>query len=278
MPLSRRPKPWIFPPPKGRLTAEKLLFAHGRKVVVAGVTFELEPGTVLGVIGPSGTGKSTLARLLTGVWRPQNGILRLDGADMHQWDQNKLGRHIGYLPQDVELFTGSVALNIGRFQEEDQAAVQAAAEFAGIHDYIAGLPDGYATVLEEQGRNLPGGLRQRIGLARALFASPRLVILDEPDANLDFTGLEALKRIVEELKGQGVTVVLITHRSSLLGLTDKLLLLVNGQQAAYGPTAEVLQKISSGAVSATGPAPAPAASALPGPPPPPLQPAPVTVQ
>jgi ABC-type protease/lipase transport system fused ATPase/permease subunit len=166
----------------------------------------------MGIIGPSGAGKTTLAKLITGSVRPVNGILRLDGADMYQWDQDKLGPYVGYLPQDVELFAGTVADNISRFQEVELKLVREAARRAHVDEIIMQLPHGYETLLEERGQNLPGGLRQRIGLARALFGDPRLIILDEPDASLDQAGLEALEQVIQTVRREKISLVLVTHR------------------------------------------------------------------
>ena len=232
-----------LPEPKGHLAAESLVYGHGGKPIIKGVSFELEPGLAMGIIGPSGAGKTTLARMLTGSVRPQNGILRLDGADMHQWDQDRLGMHVGYLPQEVELFAGTIAMNISRFQEIDIEEVKKAAARVGLDEIIEMLPDGYDTMLEERGANLPGGLRQRIGLARALFGQPRILILDEPDASLDQAGLKALQEMIAQVHKEGITLILVTHRPQLLVATDKLLMLKNGQVAMYGPSKQVLQKL-----------------------------------
>ncbi|MFW5971317.1 MAG: type I secretion system permease/ATPase [Desulfovermiculus sp.] len=232
-----------LPRPEGRLKAESLVYGLGGKPIIKGISFDLEPGSTLGLIGPSGAGKTTLARLLTGAVRPQSGVLRLDGADMHQWDQDRLGPFVGYLPQEVELFAGSIGQNIARFQEAEQELVEKAAVLAGVHETIVKLPDGYDTVLEEQGQNLPGGLRQRIGLARAMFGDPRLIILDEPDASLDQAGLQALQEILHKAKEQKITLILVTHRQKLLLYTDKLLMLKSGQVSLYGPSKQVLQKL-----------------------------------
>jgi len=232
-----------LPPPKGHLKAESLVYAQGGKPILKGISFELKAGQILGLIGPSGAGKTTLARILTGAVRPQNGILRLDGADMHQWDQEQLGRHIGYLPQEVELFAGTIGRNIARFQADEQEKTLEAARQAGIEEIIQGMPGGFDTELEEQGLNLPGGLRQRIGLARALFGDPGILILDEPDASLDQKGLQALSQIMKQAREREKTVVLVTHRPGLLQFTHQLLLLKNGQVAMYGPSRQVLQKL-----------------------------------
>ena len=232
-----------LPAPQGHLKAESLVYGQGGKPIIKGISFDLQAGQTLGLIGPSGAGKTTLARLLTGAVKPQNGILRLDGADMHQWEQEQLGPHIGYLPQEVELFAGTIAQNISRFQNADLDQLRKAAHQAGIDQIIESMPDGYETMLEERGLNMPGGLRQRIGLARAVFGDPRILILDEPDASLDREGLEALKEILKQAREEGKTVILVTHRPQLLQYTHQLLMLKNGQVAMYGPSKKVLQKL-----------------------------------
>ena len=241
--LEAEPPKLELPRPEGQLKAESLVYGVAGKIILRGISFDLEPGQTMGIIGPSGAGKTTLAKLITGSVRPVNGILRLDGADMYQWDQDKLGPYIGYLPQDVELFAGTVADNISRFQDVDPETVREAARRAHVDEIIMQLPHGYETLLEERGQNLPGGLRQRIGLARAMFGDPRLLILDEPDANLDQLGLEALEKTIQMAREKKITLVLVTHRQKLLLSTDKLLMLKDGQAALYGPTREVLQKL-----------------------------------
>ncbi|RQD77765.1 type I secretion system permease/ATPase [Desulfonatronospira sp. MSAO_Bac3] len=232
-----------LPAPQGHLKAESLVYGQGGKPIIKGISFDLQAGQTLGLIGPSGAGKTTLARLLTGAVKPQNGILRLDGADMHQWEQEQLGPHIGYLPQEVELFAGTIAQNISRFQNADLDQLREAAHQAGIDQIIESMPEGYETMLEERGLNMPGGLRQRIGLARAVFGDPSILILDEPDASLDREGLEALKEILKQAREEGKTVILVTHRPQLLQYTHQLLMLKNGQVAMYGPSKKVLQKL-----------------------------------
>ena len=232
-----------LPPPEGHLKAESLVYGQDSKPIIKGISFDINPGQTLGIIGPSGAGKTTLVRILTGSVRPQNGILRLDGADMHQWDQEQLGPHIGYLPQEVELFAGTIGQNISRFQEADPEQIQAAARLAGLEETIEQLPDGFDTMLEERGLNLPGGLRQRIGLARALFGEPRIIILDEPDSSLDQEGLNALFQILKQAQDKSQTLIIVTHRPKLLQHTHQLLMLKNGQVAMYGPSKQVLQKL-----------------------------------
>ncbi|MCB1655049.1 MAG: ATP-binding cassette domain-containing protein, partial [Pseudomonadales bacterium] len=191
-----------------------------------------------------GSGKSTLARVLVGVWPTLAGTVRLDAADIHQWNRDQLGPHLGYLPQDIELFSGSIAENIARFREADAQLVVEAARQAGVHEMILRLPQGYDTLLGDAGSGLSGGQKQRVALARALYGSPCLVVLDEPNSNLDTVGDAALSRAIAQLKADGRTVVLVTHRSSSLAQTDKLLVLNEGRTQAFGPTAEVLKALA----------------------------------
>jgi len=234
-----------LPRPKGALAVESVCAAPpgAAKPVLNDVSFALEPGEVLGLVGPSAAGKSTLARLLVGVWSPLSGKVRLDGAEVHHWDQEALGPYIGYLPQDVELFDGTVADNIARFTDAEPEAVVRAARTAGVHDMILRLSQGYDTRIGEGGCILSGGQRQRIALARALFGDPVLVVLDEPNASLDAEGDKALGQAIAELKAAGSTVVVIAHRASLIGAADKLLVLRDGQVNVFGPTAEVLPHV-----------------------------------
>jgi PrtD family type I secretion system ABC transporter len=225
-----------LPAPVGRLDAEAVAFR-----VVRRASFALAPGESLGIIGPSASGKSTLARLIVGVWRPAAGTVRLDGADVAAWPRERLGPHIGYLPQDVELFPGSVAENVARLGQPDAAQVIRAAQRAQVHEMILRLPKGYDTDITE---GLSPGQRQRIALARALYGNPRLVVLDEPNANLDHEGDQALMRALIGLKEEGVTVVVIAHRPSLLGSVDKLLVLRDGVMEAFGPRAEILRSVT----------------------------------
>ena len=231
-----------LPAPRGELAVEQLsASAPGtRRATLANLSFTLPAGQVLGVIGPSGCGKSTLARLLIGVWQPLAGKVRLDGAELSQWDKHQLGPHLGYLPQDIQLFAGTIAQNIARFAEVDADKVLAAAQLAGVHQLILQLPEGYETRLGEGGAGLSGGQKQRIGLARALYGLPAVIVLDEPNSNLDEAGEQALLQAITQLKQHKRTLILITHKPNVLTLTDQLLILREGQLQAFGPTAKVL--------------------------------------
>ena len=231
-----------LPAPRGELAVEQLsASAPGtRRATLANLSFTLPAGEVLGVIGPSGCGKSTLARLLIGVWQPLAGKVRLDGAELSQWDKHQLGPHLGYLPQDIQLFAGTIAQNIARFAEVDADKVLAAAQLAGVHQLILQLPEGYETRLGEGGAGLSGGQKQRIGLARALYGLPAVIVLDEPNSNLDEAGEQALLQAIAQLKQHKRTLILITHKPNVLTLTDQLLILREGQLQAFGPTAKVL--------------------------------------
>lgn len=232
-----------LPVPTGQLSVEHVsACAPGsRRPALTNLGFNLPAGDVLGVIGPSGCGKSTQARVLVGAWTPLAGKVRLDGADLTQWDKHQLGPHIGYLPQDIQLFAGSIAQNIARFAEVDADKVLAAAQMAGVHEMILQLPQGYDTPLGEGGAGLSGGQKQRVGLARALYGLPALIVLDEPNANLDEVGEQALLQAITQLKQQRRTLILITHKPNVLSLTDHLLILKDGQLQAFGPTARVLE-------------------------------------
>jgi ATP-binding cassette subfamily C exporter for protease/lipase len=235
-----------LPKPQGALSLEAVIAAPpGSKVaVVKGVTFAIAPGDVLGVIGPSGSGKSTLARLLVGVWPAAQGTVRLDGADIYQWNKDQLGAHIGYLPQDIELFAGTVAENIARFGEVDSEKVIVAAKHAGVHDMILHFPQGYDTRLGEGGAGLSGGQKQRIALARAMYNDPALLVLDEPNSNLDDVGEAALHEAINYLRSIGKTIVIITHRTHSLGVTTKLLFLRDGVAQAFGPRDQVIAALN----------------------------------
>ncbi len=248
-----------LPEPKGHLVVRKVsklapdgsLDSDGQpRVILDDVNFTLSPGDGLGVIGPSAAGKTTLARLLTGVWLPDSGTVRLDGATFDQWDMLQLGRHIGYLPQSHELIAGTVAQNIARFDPDaaDEDII-AAAQLAGVHEMILRLPDGYATHIGQHGARLSSGQRQRIALARAVFGMPRLVVLDEPNANLDSEGDRALTRTVERLREAGSVVVVMTHRPSAIAAVDLILMLDGGRQVDFGPKTEILRKYTRVAAS-----------------------------
>lgn len=237
-----------LPAPTGELSCEGASIAiSAGTFLLRGIQFKLAPGESMGLIGPSAAGKTTLCRLLIGLRPPTVGTVRLDGADVFAWDQEKLGKHLGYLPQDVELFSGTVADNIGRFEDYKADDIIAAAQKAGAHELILRLPDGYDTKIGVGGASLSGGQRQRLGLARALYGNPKLVILDEPSSNLDEEGemrlLEALKR----LKKEKVTVIVVSHKMSTLASMDKLLVLKNGTVAAFGGRQEILEALSQAA-------------------------------
>ena len=234
-----------LPVPEGRVSVERLVFAPpgGDRPILKQVEFELAAGEVLAVIGPSGSGKSTLCRLVVGIWLPSSGHVRLDGAVVHTWDRGDFGRHVGYLPQDVELFAGTVRDNIARMSEAPDEAVIEAARLAGAHDMILHLRGGYGAEIGAHGAVLSGGQRQWIGLARAMFGQPRLVVLDEPNASLDQAGEAALIDAIGRLKAQGTTVILVAHRPSLLVHVDKLLVLREGAGVLFGPREEVLPRL-----------------------------------
>lgn len=235
-----------LPRPVGNLSVEAVMAAPpGINVpVLRNVSLSLPAGQVLVVVGPSASGKSTLARLLVGVWGAAQGKVRLDGADLFAWSKEELGPHIGYLPQDVELFAGTIAENIARFGDIDSERVIEAARKAGLHDMILRFPKGYDSPIGEGGSVLSGGQRQRIGLARALYGSPALVVLDEPNASLDDVGERALVHAIQQLKREGVSVVLITHRTNIIAVADQMLVLKDGQVALSGPTQQVLDALS----------------------------------
>jgi ATP-binding cassette subfamily C exporter for protease/lipase len=234
-----------LPKPAGALSVEAVTAVPpgATQPAVRGLNFAIAPGDALGVVGPSGSGKSTLARLLVGVWPAASGKVRLDGADIYSWNKGELGPHIGYLPQDVELFGGSVSDNIARFGEVDADKVVEAARRAGVHDMILHLPKGYDTLLGDGGAGLSGGQKQRLGLARAMYGDPALVVLDEPNSNLDEVGEAALVQAIRDLRARGKTIVLITHRTSVIGVANKLLVLRDGTAQLFGPTDQVLAAI-----------------------------------
>ena len=245
------PKRMALPAPRGELVAQQLFHRapESEKLLLAGVSLHLKPGESLAIVGPSGAGKSTLLRLLTGLWRPAAGTVRLDQADLSQWPREDLAPWIGYVPQDVELFPGTVAENIARLGEVDPERVVQAAKRAHVHDMILGLAQGYDTPVEPGGTLVSPGQRQRIALARALYGEPRLVILDEPNANLDGAGELALAEALKGLRGQ-VTVIVVTHRSTLTQHVDKMLVLEAGKAVHYGATAQVMKALQAKAVAA----------------------------
>ncbi|WP_341893107.1 type I secretion system permease/ATPase, partial [Variovorax sp. YR752] len=225
-----------LPDPTGAVSVEGLSYLPpgSQRAIVRQVSVEITRGEVLAIVGPSGSGKSTLARLLLGVIPPSGGQVRLDGAALTQWDPDRLGRHVGYLPQDVALFGGSVAENIARLGEVQDASVVEAAQRAQVHEMIVRLPQGYDTPVGEGGRWLSGGQRQRVGLARALYGDPRLVVLDEPNAHLDHDGEQALARAIAELRSRGTTVVLITQRTQILSVADRIMVMRDGMVERIG--------------------------------------------
>jgi ATP-binding cassette subfamily C protein EexD len=239
-------RPMSLPPPVGRLGVEGLIVAPpgAQAAVLRGVSFAMEPGEVVALVGPSAAGKSTLARAILGVWPSVGGKVRLDGADIHNWNRQELGEHIGYLPQDVELFSGTVAENICRFGPVDPAATVAAAQLAGVHEMILQLPRGYDTQIGAGGSALSGGQRQRIGLARALYSSPKLLILDEPNSNLDDQGEAALAAAMDRLRqGGGATTLIISHRLNVLTKVDRIAILRDGLLQGIGPRDQVLAQL-----------------------------------
>jgi ATP-binding cassette subfamily C protein len=235
-----------LPRPKGRLSVEGLTFVApiNPRPILRGVTFDIEPGEVLGIIGPSGAGKSTLARHIVGVLKPSAGAVRFDGADVAVWTKSSLGQYLGYLPQDIELFADTVAANISRFQDGEDKEAILAAQMAGVHEMILRLANGYDTQVGEGGAILSGGYRQRIGLARAVYGNPSLVVLDEPSSNLDSDGDTALADCILQLKKRGTTVVIISHRPSTIGVVDKILVLRDGIAEMFGPRNEIMSRLT----------------------------------
>jgi PrtD family type I secretion system ABC transporter len=235
-----------LPRPLGKLSVEGVNFAPPglQRLVLNNISFTVDPNEVLGVIGPSGAGKSTLARLLVGIWRPLNGVVRLDGADVFTWDRADFGKYVGYLPQDTELFGGTVRNNIARFREgvTDEEVV-AAAQLAGVHELILRMPKGYDTEVGEGGVVLSAGQRQRVGLARTVLGRPAFVVLDEPNANLDAEGEDALMRAIDAMKADGATVVIISHKPGVFRAADKMLVLRDGRVELFGPRDQVMSRL-----------------------------------
>lgn len=257
------PQRMSLPNPKGLLAVENVVAAApgGQTAILKGISFKLGAGELLGIVGPSAAGKSSLARVLVGVWQVAAGAVRLDGYELSHWDPQDLGKHLGYLPQDIELFAGTVAENIARFGVVDNQAVIAAAELAGCHELIQNLPDGYNTNIGDSGQILSGGQRQRIALARCLYRSPSFIVLDEPNANLDSAGEEALLMAIQRLRAAGTTIVLITHKINILSLVDRIMIMGDGMVQAFGSRDEVLRRLTGPKVvkAGSGPSPSPGA-------------------
>ncbi len=266
--LPPREKSISLPRPKGELTLERVVYAPpiiGARAIIKGISFTVKPGDILGMIGPSASGKSTLAKLITGVWQPSNGTVRLDSADVYNWDRAQFGEYVGYLPQDVELFKGTVKENIARMKEEasDEDIIEAA-QTAGAHELILHLPKGYETDIGIGGTLLSAGQRQRIGLARAFFGNPQMLILDEPNSNLDEAGEAALVQAVSNAKVRGMTVIIISHRQNILSVVDKIMVMRDGLLEAYGPAQEIIARYRAAAAGASAqPQPQQAASPQP---------------
>lgn len=228
----------------GGLRVENVSLTIDETTILQGINFSLKPGEIMGLLGPNGAGKTSLCRMILGMWRPSQGVVKLDDQDVFQLDSDDLGRFVGYLPQNVELFTGTVTENIARMGTVEADKVVEAAQWAGAHETILRFPQGYETDIGEAGLSLSGGQRQRVGLARALYGDPKLVVLDEPNSNLDEAGEQALVRALQGLKQRGATTIMITHKISLLSAVDKILVLQNGEQALFGNRDEVLQQLT----------------------------------
>lgn len=243
--MPAEPSAMTLPAPQGRLSIERLYAKAPAtdQMTIKGVHAEIAPGSLVAVIGPSASGKTSLARCIVGVWLPDAGSVRIDGAPVHLWPKEQLGEHVGYLPQDVELFEGSLAENISRFGAFDEQALNEAIQAAGLEDLIAVLPQGIYTPVGPDGQFLSGGQRQRVGLARALYGRPRLIVMDEPDAHLDQAGDAALQRALMQLKAQGTSCLVITHRHELLAMVDSILVMHDGQMAAFGPREQILKAL-----------------------------------
>jgi PrtD family type I secretion system ABC transporter len=245
-----------LPTPQGRISFENVFYAPPDprqklapgsvpNYIIKGVSFNVEPGEIVAVIGPSAAGKSTLSKLLVGVWKPSQGVVRLDGADVYSWGREDFGKHVGYLPQDVELFGGTIKDNIARLQKDAPSEkVIESSIMAGAHDMILRLPNGYETDIGVTGSSLSGGQRQRVGLARAFFGDPRLLVLDEPNASLDEAGQQALISAVRKAKERGITAFIVSHRPEILVCVDKILIIQDGAVAAFGPRDEVMARFS----------------------------------
>lgn len=239
------PDNMLLPAPEGNLTAEHVIVVPpGAKVAaVRGISIDLKAGESLGIVGPSASGKSTFARALLGIWPAASGKVRLDGADITSWDRTELGPYIGYLPQDIELFDGSISENICRFGEIDAEKIVDAAKLAGVHELVLKLPQGYDTIIGGSGGVLSGGQRQRIGLARAVYGKPKLLVLDEPNSNLDDQGEKELVEAIRRIKAGGCTIIVITHRTMVLQSIDKILVMKEGLAVGFGPKDQVLASL-----------------------------------
>lgn len=251
--IAAEPARMPLPAPRGEVQVENLLLAPpgSQQLTIRNLSFRLAAGSSLAIMGPSGAGKSSLARALLGIWTPRGGSVRLDDVDISQWNREELGPYLGYLPQDIELFEGSIAQNIARFGEVNPEWVVDAARLAGVHELILQLPEGYDTLIGANGGGLSGGQRQRIALARAVYGQPRLVVLDEPNSNLDERGEQMLLATLQQLRKNGCTCIVISHKSSILQVIERLLVLNNAELVAYGPTAKVLQHLQAGSKPAT---------------------------
>ncbi len=250
--LPVRPAGMALPAPQGQLLVENLMAAAPgtQTPILKGLNFGLQPGEVLAVVGPSASGKTTLARLLVGLWPALGGKVRLDGADVYTWSKDELGPHVGYLPQGVELFDGTVADNIARFGAVDTALLEFAARMVGLHEFIMSLPKGYDSPVGREGAMLSGGQRQRIALARALYGKPAFVVLDEPNSSLDEQGDAALAEAISRMAARGTTFVVMTHRTSVLAVANKMLVLRDGQAQAFGARDELLKALNEAAAKA----------------------------
>ena len=259
---SLRDEAMPIPHVTGHLTLENVYYSFAAtnalqasaqpQYVLKGISFSVEPGQIVAIIGPSATGKSTLAKIITGVWKAASGSVRVDGAEVYRWNREDFGKYVGYLPQGIELFSGSIKQNIGRMSENpDPELVVDAAKLAGAHEMILRFPDGYDSDIGVAGSNLSGGQKQRVGLARAFYGNPKLVILDEPNSNLDEAGELALSNALKEAKSRGIAVVVISHRPSILSVVDKILVIQDGTVVAYGSQEEIrsrVQMLSSGTI------------------------------
>ena len=261
--VAGKPKSMSLPPLNGAVSLDHVIYAPPEgdlnRPIIKRISLAVAAGDSVAIVGPSRAGKSTLARLVVGAIKPNSGVVRLDGADVQTWDQDRLGRQIGYLAQDVELFPGTIADNISRFDTAatDERVVEAAMK-ANAHQLILAQKQGYLTKVGPSGVRLSGGERQRLGLARAFYGAPRLMVLDEPNANLDVEGEQALDEAIARAKTAGTTVLLITHKPSIASRCDRVLFLRDGQIELYGPSADVLQKIAQSGAKPPAAAPPPA--------------------